>query len=57
MQTWMGKMHDNCIFISARERTHFEELRKDVYERVKGLHIQKYPYNDFLYQIYEEENE
>ena len=57
MKTWMGKMHDNCIFISARERTHFEELRKDVYERVKGLHIQKYPYNDFLYQIYEEENE
>ena len=57
MKTWMAKMHDNCIFISARERTHFEELRKDVYERVKGLHIQKYPYNDFLYQIYEEENE
>ncbi len=57
MQTWMGKMHDNCIFISAKERIHFDELRKDVYERVKDLHIQKYPYNDFLYQIYDEETE
>ncbi len=57
MNTWMAKMHDNCIFISAREKIHFEELRKEVYERVKGLHVQKYPYNDFLYQIYEEENE
>ncbi|MDR0977350.1 MAG: GTPase HflX [Prevotellaceae bacterium] len=55
MQTWMAKMEDNCLFISARERTNIEELRRTVYGRVKELHVQKYPYNDFLYDTYEEE--
>ena len=50
-----GKMEDNCLFISARERINMDELKSVVYQRVKELHVQKYPYNDFLYQIYEEE--
>ena len=50
MRTWMAKMEDNCLFISARERTHLEEFKQTVYQRVKELHVQKYPYNDFLYQ-------
>ena len=51
----MAKMNDNCIFISARNRTNIEELRDLLYKKVRELHVQKYPYNDFLYQNYEEE--
>ena len=54
MQTWMAKMHDSCIFISARERDNIDELKTLMYNRVRELHVQKYPYNDFLYQTYEE---
>ena len=52
MQTWMAKMHDSCIFISARERDNIENLKTLMYNRVRELHVQKYPYNDFLYQTY-----
>ena len=55
MKTWMAKMEDNCLFISARERSNMDEFKSVVYQRVKQLHVQKYPYNDFLYQTYEEE--
>ena len=55
MQTWMAKMEDNCLFISAREKTGIEQFRNTLYDRVKELHVQKYPYNDFLFQKYEEE--
>ena len=57
MKTWMAKMEDNCLFISARERINIEELKGAVYEKVKQLHVTKYPYNDFLYQTYDEEEE
>ena len=53
MQTWMAKMHDNCLFISARQRENIEELKELLYQKVKELHVQKYPYNDFLYQTYD----
>ncbi|MCP3895238.1 MAG: GTPase HflX, partial [Bacteroides sp.] len=45
MMTWMSKMEDNCLFISARERINIEELKSVVYQRVKELHVTKYPYN------------
>ena len=57
MQTWMAKMHDSCIFISARERSNIDELKTLMYNRVRELHVQKYPYNDFLYQTYEADAE
>lgn len=50
-RTWMSRLNDNCIFISATEKTNIEELRTIVYKRVKQLHVQKYPYHDFLYEI------
>ena len=53
MRTWMAKLEDNCLFISARERINLEEMKTVVYQRVKQLHVQKYPYNDFLYDTYE----
>ena len=54
-RTWMAKMNDDCLFISAREKQNIDELRQVLYNKVRALHVQKYPYNDFLYQI-EEEN-
>ena len=57
MSTWMAKMEANCIFISARKRINIERFKATVYQRVKELHVQKYPYNDFLYQDYEKDNE
>lgn len=51
--TWMARMGDDCIFISARERRNIDELKELLYARVKQLHVQKYPYNDFLFEHYE----
>ena len=56
-ETWMNKLADNCLFISAREKQNIENLKDIIYKKVCELHVQKYPYNDFLYQTYEEETE
>lgn len=56
-ETWMNKLADNCLFISAREKQNIENLKEIIYKKVCELHVQKYPYNDFLYQTYEEETE
>lgn len=55
-KTWMGKLDDGCLFISAKDKTNIDELRSVLYKRVRELHVQKYPYNDFLYQIEEQDN-
>ena len=54
-RTWMARLNDNCLFISAREKTNIEEFRKALYDKVRELHVQKYPYNDFLYPETQEE--
>ncbi len=54
-QTWMARLNDNCIFISARDKLNVDELRDVLYRKVKELHVQKYPYNDFLYNDYTNE--
>lgn len=56
-KSWMNKMHDDCIFISAKEKLNIDELKQKVYDRVKEIHIERYPYNDFLFQKYDEEME
>ena len=53
-KTWMAKDR-KCIFISAREKTNFDELRQTVYSEVRRIHTQRFPYNDFLYQTAEEQ--
>ena len=63
-RTWMAKLNERpsvhhsqregippCIFISAREKKNIDELRQVLYDRVRYLHVQKYPYNDFLYEL------
>lgn len=52
--TWISKLHDNCIFISAREKINVDNLKVMLYEKVKAIHIERYPYNDFLFQKFDE---
>ena len=54
-QSWMGRLGNDCIFLSARERTNLEAFRQLLYKKVRELHVQKYPYNDFLYDTYEDQ--
>ena len=52
-KTWMAKMQGDCLFISAKQKENIDELREVLYQKVRELHVQKYPYNDFLYQVEE----
>ncbi|HNX07518.1 MAG TPA: GTPase HflX, partial [Bacteroidales bacterium] len=48
-QTWMGKISTPSVFISALKKNHVEEFKSLIYERVKTLHAQIYPYDNFLF--------
>ena len=50
-RTWMAKLSSSPIFISTKSKENIEELRTQLYQMVRQLHVQKYPYNDFLYNI------
>ncbi len=52
-KTWMAKLQNDCIFISAKNKDNIEALKELMYERIKAIHIQRYPYNDFMFQHYE----
>jgi GTP-binding protein HflX len=52
-QTWMAKIASTPLFISAKNKENIDMLREVLYKKVRELHVQKYPYNDFLYQIEE----
>ena len=52
--TWMAKMNDNCIFISAKQKINIDELKNKLYEMAKEIHMKRFPYNDFLFQKYDD---
>lgn len=52
--TWMARMHDNCVFISARTGAGIDDLRRLLYEKAKEIHLSRFPYNDLLYQTYDD---
>ena len=54
-QTWMGRMSNNCMFISAKDGSGIDALKEKLYSMVKEIHTKRFPYNDFLFQHYEEE--
>lgn len=54
-KTWMAKLSNDCVFISAQDKENVDELRNKLYEKVKAVFIERYPYNDFLFQKYDEE--
>ncbi len=53
--TWYAKMNQKCVFISALNKENLEEFKSLVFDEVKKIHITRFPYNDFLYQEYQEE--
>ena len=53
-KSWMARLGDDCIFISARQKENIDALRALLYDRIKAIHVKRYPYNDFLFQNYEE---
>jgi GTP-binding protein HflX len=54
--TWMSKMHENCVFISAKQQINIDELKEKVYAKAKEIHLSRFPYNDFLFQTYDQED-
>ena len=53
-QTWMSKMNNNCVFISAKEKINIDALKDMLYEKAKEIHTERFPYNDFLFQKYDD---
>ena len=53
MRTWMAKLNDSCLFISAVKKENVDVMKETLYKQVRELHVQKYPYNDFLYDNYD----
>ena len=53
-KTWMAKMNNNCVFISAKDRTNIDQLKELLYEKAKEIHVERFPYNDFLFQKYDD---
>ena len=54
-ESWMAKMKDNCVFISAKKGINIDELKQRLYTMAREIHLTRFPYNDLLYQNYEEE--
>ncbi|MDE6153532.1 MAG: GTPase HflX [Muribaculaceae bacterium] len=52
--TWMNKLHDNCVFISAKTGRNIDELKNLLYEKAREIHLTRFPYNDFLFQKYDD---
>ena len=53
-RSWMSRLGEDCIFISAKRKENIDALRALLYERIKAIHVKRYPYNDFLFNNYEE---
>ncbi len=52
--SWMAKMNDNCVFISAKTGANIDELKRKLYNMAKEVHLSRFPYNDLLYQQYDD---
>lgn len=52
--TWMSKLGDDCVFVSAKKGTNIDLLKQKIYERAKEIHMLRFPYNDFLYNKYDD---
>jgi GTP-binding protein HflX len=55
-KTWMSRLNNNCVFISALNKENMEAFKEKVFEEVKKIHITRFPYNDLLYEEFEEES-
>lgn len=48
-KTWISKNNNNCVFISASKKGNWDNFKADLYDRIKKIHLKRYPYNSFLY--------
>ncbi len=55
-KTWMNRLENNCLFISALKKENMDEFKTKVFKEVKKIHITRFPYNNFLYEEYEDGN-
>ena len=53
-ETWMNRMGDDVVFISAKKGINIDELKQKIYEKAKQIHLTRFPYNDFLFQKYDD---
>ncbi len=53
-RSWMARLGNDCVFISARKGINIDELKARIYEKARVIHQQRFPYNDFLYQKYDD---
>lgn len=53
--SWMARLGDNAVFISAKKGINIDELKNRIYAVAKEIHLSRFPYNDLLYQNYDEE--
>ncbi len=53
-ETWMARMGEYCVFISAKKQQNIDALKKLLYNKAKAVHTACFPYNDFLFQTYED---
>jgi len=53
-ETWMARMTGNCVFISAKKQTNIDALKHLLYEKARIVHTQRFPYNDFLFEHYDD---
>lgn len=51
--SWMARMNDNCVFISAKKGINIDELKDRLYTMAREIHLTRFPYNDLLYETYE----
>ena len=56
-RTWMGRTGENTVFISAKSRINIPELRHKIYDTAARIHMERFPYNDFLFEYYDEPEE
>ena len=56
-KTWMNRLENNCLFISALNKENIENFKEKVFDEVKKIHIQRFPYNDYLYNEYNDKGE
>ena len=55
--SWMARMGDDCVFISARKQINIDRLKQRIYEAAKEVHLSRFPYNDFLFQKYDTDDD
>lgn len=55
-RSWIAKKNLPCIFISAKEHVNIDEFRNLIYDKARAIHAERYPYNNFLFDTFDEDN-